>query len=124
MKYKLKDNTKKLLTEKILRSENTELELKTFEDWKNFQITVKGYQSPIIKQENIDIDESDDWIVLNDLNNIPTSSKESLSDEDSKDKRKTMVIDCSICFDEVSSKDIYIMDECDHKFCRDVRIFK
>jgi hypothetical protein len=94
-----------MFNEKVLKIENKE-ELKSFDEWKNHQKTIIGYQSPISNEDKIDSDDLDDWIVLR---NDP-KLKES--------KNESMMIDCSICFEEISSNDIYIMDECDHKFCR------
>eukprot|EP01080_Neovahlkampfia_damariscottae_P001708 gene1708-477_t len=119
---KLGDNAKKVFNEKILRVENEDLGPKSFDEWKNFQKTVKGYHSPIISLDHsINIDDSDDWIVLNTISSL-NDDKLSSEKTNEREKRKTMVIECSICFDEISSKDIYIMDECDHKFCRECLI--
>lgn len=77
-----------------------------------------------LKQE-----EKEDWVFVKNSNEQPSHRKSllniNLENMNNKKIRKDeKLLECAICLDERVISDIYIINNCYHKFCTEVYFFK
>lgn len=81
-------------------------QIQSWDSWKKVHKNQKDWEN--LTQKEVDIKEQndeDEWILLD-------------KKENKIEKVQPQKMNCGICLDETPIEDIYIMDECEHKFCK------